>query len=171
VIFVHVPPVAVKKTPKRPLKEKPRKRPPGKRTKPALRRRRAPGIDDLVRAGESILMATIPLATQTPIQVDSGPARIPLATQTPVHAESSPARIPLATQTPVQADSSPATIPLARQTPVQADSGPATVPLATQTPVQADSGPSNRLTRRQPSRWSAFAHRAGKWLQAAWRRD
>jgi pyroglutamyl-peptidase len=157
VIFVHVPPVAVKHTPKRRLKEKLRRRPPGKRTKPAQRRRRAPGIDDLVRAGEAIVVAMIPLATQTPVQADSDPTMIPLATQTPV-----------------QADSGPTMIPLATQTPVQADSGPTMIPLATQPPVQADSGPSNRFTRGQPSRWSALARRmlaAGRQLRAAWRRD
>jgi pyroglutamyl-peptidase len=80
VIFVHVPPVAIKKTPKRPLKEKPRRRPPGKRTKPVQRRRRAPGIDDLVRAGEAIVVAT----AATSAARRAGWQRISLATQKPV---------------------------------------------------------------------------------------
>jgi pyroglutamyl-peptidase len=81
VIFVHVPPVATKRTPKRPLKEKPRRRPPGKRTKPAQRRRRTLGIDDLVRAGEAIVVATVPLAMQRTSGADS---------QAPVGADSRP---------------------------------------------------------------------------------
>jgi hypothetical protein len=147
VIFVHVPPVAIKpvaikKTPKRPLKGKPVRRSPGKRAKPAQRRRRAPGIDDLVRAGEAIVVAMIPLGTIPPVR-----------------------------QTPKGADSSPAVIPLVTQSPIAADSSPAVIPLATQSPVAADSGPSN-LTRRKPSRWSALAGRVlapGKWFQG-WRR-
>jgi pyroglutamyl-peptidase len=144
VLFVHVPPVAIKKAPKRPLKEKPLKRPLGKRTKPALRKRRAPGINDLVRAGEAVMLAMIPLATQTSVQADSAPAMIPLATPAPV-------------------------IPLATQTPVGVDSNPAMIPPTTQSPVEVDSGPSNRLTRRKPSRWSTLLA-PGRWFQA-WRRD
>jgi pyroglutamyl-peptidase len=148
VIFIHVPPVAIKKTPKRPLKEKPLRRRPGKRMKPAQRRRRAPGIDDLVRAGEAIVVATIPLAAQTPVQADPDPLTIPLATQAPV-------------------------IPQAAQTPVGWDSSPAMVAPAVQSQGEVDSGPSNRLTRRKPSRWGTLARRVfapGRWFQA-WRRD
>jgi pyroglutamyl-peptidase len=133
VIFVHVPPVAikpvaVKKTPKRPLKQKPLRRPSGKPMKPAPRKRRAPGIDDLVRAGEAIVVAT----------AATGAAR---------HAGWR--RLPLAAQTPVGADSGPSSL-------------------------AADSGPANRLTGRQPSRWSALARRVlavGRWFQTASPRD
>ncbi len=157
VIFVHVPPVAVKKAPKRPLKEKPRRRSPGKRMKPAQKRRRAPGIDDLVRAGEAIVVAMIPRAP------------IPLATQTLKLADSSPVRIPLATQSPVAAVSGPS----ATQTPIVADSSPTMIPLAAQSHVAADSGPSNRLASRKPSRCSTLAGRVlnpSRWFQT-WRRD
>jgi pyroglutamyl-peptidase len=53
VIFIHVPPVGIKKVPKKPLRKRPT---------PGQHQRSAPGITDLVRAGEAILQAMIPLA-------------------------------------------------------------------------------------------------------------
>jgi pyroglutamyl-peptidase len=66
VIFVHVPPVGIKKVPKRRFKENPLRRQTGKRVRPAQRKRRTPGINDLVRAGEAIVLAMIPLAARRP---------------------------------------------------------------------------------------------------------
>ena len=64
VVFVHVPPVGLKELPKklfkRPLKRLSKKRPDRRRT----RKPRAPGLDDLVRAGEAIVLAMISLATK-----------------------------------------------------------------------------------------------------------
>jgi pyroglutamyl-peptidase len=63
VIFIHVPPVAMREVPKKPLGKQPRKRAkPGKREKS---KRRAPRIDDLVRAGEAIVLAMMSLAAGT----------------------------------------------------------------------------------------------------------
>jgi pyroglutamyl-peptidase len=63
VIFIHVPPVVMKEVPK-----KPRGKQPGKRVRtgnPEKRKRRAPRIDDLVRAGEAIVLAMTSLAAGT----------------------------------------------------------------------------------------------------------
>jgi pyroglutamyl-peptidase len=49
VIFVHVPPVSIK--------DKPLRTPPGRPAKPGQRKRRAPGIGNLVRAGEAVVLA------------------------------------------------------------------------------------------------------------------
>jgi pyroglutamyl-peptidase len=103
VIFVHVPPVAIKpvaikETPKRPLNAKPLRRSSGRRPKPVPRKRRAPGINDLVRAGEAVVLAMIPLAAQT---------SIPPATQTPIPPTAPTPIPPPATQTPSAADSGP----------------------------------------------------------------
>jgi pyroglutamyl-peptidase len=57
VTFVHVPPVAMKPVPKKPLRKR-----PGKRAIPRKRKHRAPRIDDLVRAGEAIMLALLSLA-------------------------------------------------------------------------------------------------------------
>jgi pyroglutamyl-peptidase len=62
VIFIHVPPVGLKEVPKRPFKR------PATRLSKKLpdrwrtRRRRAPGLNDLVRAGEAIVLAMVSLA-------------------------------------------------------------------------------------------------------------
>jgi pyroglutamyl-peptidase len=80
VVFVHVPPVAVKQAPKKPkdkgmttkalpgrplrktLKRKSAATRPGWPAKPGNRQRRAAGIDDLVRAGEAIVLAMTQVA-------------------------------------------------------------------------------------------------------------
>ena len=62
VIFIHVPPVGLKELPKRPVKRpllRLAKKPPGRRR---TRKPRAPRLNDLVRAGEAILLAMISLA-------------------------------------------------------------------------------------------------------------
>jgi pyroglutamyl-peptidase len=62
VIFIHVPPVGLKELPKKPFKMPRRrlaKKPPD-RLRP--RKPRAPGLNDLVRAGEAIVLAMISLA-------------------------------------------------------------------------------------------------------------
>jgi pyroglutamyl-peptidase len=56
VIFVHVPPVAIKQIPKKPFRKR-----RAKRAKPGKRKHRAPRIDDLVRAGEAIMLAMMSL--------------------------------------------------------------------------------------------------------------
>jgi pyroglutamyl-peptidase len=64
VIFIHVPPVGLKEQPKKPFKRPSRrlaKKPPNR---PRARKPRAPGLDDLVRGGEAILLAMISLATR-----------------------------------------------------------------------------------------------------------
>jgi len=62
VIFIHVPPVGLKELPKkpfkRPLKRLSKKRPDRRRT----RKPGAPGLNDLVRAGEAIVLAMISVA-------------------------------------------------------------------------------------------------------------
>ena len=62
VIFVHVPPVGLKELPKkpfkRPLKRLSKKRPDRRRTRKPC----APGLNDLVRAGEAIVLAMMSLA-------------------------------------------------------------------------------------------------------------
>jgi len=56
-LFVHVPPIAIKPVPKRPLRK-----PLGERARPGKRKHRAPPrLDDLVRAGEAIVLAMISL--------------------------------------------------------------------------------------------------------------
>jgi pyroglutamyl-peptidase len=78
VVFVHVPPVAVKETPRRPASRKPlktlpgrpvKKKPPrtqrGRPAKPGTRQRHV-SIDDLVRAGEAIVLAAASLAPARP---------------------------------------------------------------------------------------------------------
>jgi pyroglutamyl-peptidase len=63
VIFIHVPPVGIKSVPKKPpLKAKPPGKWPDAPAKPLQRKRRAPGIGDLVRAGEAIVLAMTSLA-------------------------------------------------------------------------------------------------------------
>jgi pyroglutamyl-peptidase len=66
VIFIHVPPVGLKELPKRPFKRPSRrlarrlaKKPPDR---PRARKPRAPGLDDLVRVGEAIVLAMMSLA-------------------------------------------------------------------------------------------------------------
>jgi pyroglutamyl-peptidase len=64
VIFIHVPPVGLKELPRKPFK-----RPRGRLAKklpdrPRARKPRAPGLDDLVRAGEVIVLAMSSLATR-----------------------------------------------------------------------------------------------------------
>ena len=58
VVFVHVPPISIKAVPKKPLKKW-----PGRSVKPGQRKRRAVGMDDLVRAGEAIVLAMVSLAS------------------------------------------------------------------------------------------------------------
>jgi hypothetical protein len=62
VVFVHVPPVGLKELPKklfkRPLKRLSKKRPDRRRT----RKPRAPRLNDLMRAGEAIVLGMISLA-------------------------------------------------------------------------------------------------------------
>jgi len=64
VVFVHVPPVGLKELPKK-LFKRPRRRLakklPNRRRK---RKPRAPGLNDLVRAGEAIVLAMISLAAK-----------------------------------------------------------------------------------------------------------
>jgi len=64
VVFVHVPPVGLKEQPKklfkRPLKRLSKKRPDRRRK----RKPRVPGLNDLVRAGEAIVLAMISLAAR-----------------------------------------------------------------------------------------------------------
>jgi pyroglutamyl-peptidase len=62
VIFIHVPPVGLKELPRKPLKRTRRlaKKPPDRRR---TRKPRAPGLNDLVRAGEAIVLAMISLST------------------------------------------------------------------------------------------------------------
>ena len=55
VIFIHVPPIGIKKVPKKTLRKRPT---------PGQHQRSPPGITDLVRAGEAILQAMIPLAAR-----------------------------------------------------------------------------------------------------------
>lgn len=57
VIFIHVPPVGIKKVPKKPRRQ-------GRRQPPGAGNRRAPGIGDLVRAGEAILQTVIALSRE-----------------------------------------------------------------------------------------------------------
>jgi pyroglutamyl-peptidase len=57
-VFVHVPPVSIKAVPKKSLRKG-----PGRSVKPGQRKRRAVGIDDLVRAGEAIVLAMVSLAS------------------------------------------------------------------------------------------------------------
>lgn len=61
VVFVHVPPVAIKAAPKKPLKKW-----GGKPANPGKRKRRPPRMDDLVRAGEAIVLAMTSLAARRP---------------------------------------------------------------------------------------------------------
>jgi len=62
VIFVHVPPIGLKKAPKRLFKRAPgrlcRKLPDTRRT----HKRRTPRLNDLMRAGEAIVLAVMSLA-------------------------------------------------------------------------------------------------------------
>jgi pyroglutamyl-peptidase len=62
VVFIHVPPVALKELPKkpfkRPVKRLSKKRPSRRRT----RKRLTPRLNDLVRAGEAIVLAMMSLA-------------------------------------------------------------------------------------------------------------
>jgi len=73
VIFIHVPPITLKKLPRKPLKSPPerlsKKLPASRRA----RKRRAHRIGDLVRAGEAIVLAMVSLAAvgrdrQNPLQ-------------------------------------------------------------------------------------------------------
>jgi hypothetical protein len=67
VIFIHLPPIALKALPKRPFKRSVRrfsKKLPRKSSKArAMHKRRAPRLDDLVRAGEAIVLGMVSLAT------------------------------------------------------------------------------------------------------------
>jgi pyroglutamyl-peptidase len=94
VVFVHVPPVAAKETPRRPVDKRAVKKtlpgrplkkrpgtPPGRAAKPVAKQRRA-SIGDLVRAGEAIVLATTslakaPLPTMSPATTQSPPAVSP----------------------------------------------------------------------------------------------
>jgi pyroglutamyl-peptidase len=67
VMFVHVPPVAIKQVPKKPLRKQ-----LGKRAIPENRKRRAPRIGDLVRAGEAIVLAIVSLAAVRARQAEQG---------------------------------------------------------------------------------------------------
>jgi pyroglutamyl-peptidase len=131
VIFVHVPPVAVKQTPRRPASRTPEKktlsgRPAGKKplrrpagpVKVAAQRRRA-SLDDLVRAGEAIVLTTASLAPAR-----SHPAALP---------EAAPARVSPAQVSPAQV--SPAQVSPAQVSPVQVS--PAQVSPAQASPAQA----------------------------------
>jgi len=62
VIFIHVPPIGLKELPKKLFKRPPKrlsKKPPNRRR---MRKRRAPRLNDLVRAGEAIVLAMTSLA-------------------------------------------------------------------------------------------------------------
>jgi pyroglutamyl-peptidase len=61
VIFIHVPPVGMKKATKKPSKRLP-KWLSKKLRSPRVGKRRAPGLNDLVRAGEAIVLAMVSLA-------------------------------------------------------------------------------------------------------------
>jgi pyroglutamyl-peptidase len=71
VIFIHVPPVNIKKVPKKPRRQGLRQRAPRQGN------RNAPGITDLVRAGEAILQALIPLSGRRPHCEHVGPLAVP----------------------------------------------------------------------------------------------
>jgi pyroglutamyl-peptidase len=58
VVFVHVPPVSIKAVPKKPLRKRLRRS-----VKPEQKKRRPAGMDDLVRAGEAIVLAVVSLAS------------------------------------------------------------------------------------------------------------
>lgn len=58
VIFIHLPPISLTKLPKKHFKRRPEKVPKRQRT----RKRRLPRLNDLVRAGEAIMLAMISLA-------------------------------------------------------------------------------------------------------------
>ncbi len=103
VVFVHVPPIAAKETPRRPVNKKAAKKalpgrplkahpgtPPGRPVKPAARRRRA-SIGDLVRTGEAIVLATTSLA-KAPLSTPSIPKS--LATTSPATTGSPPVAPP-----------------------------------------------------------------------------
>jgi hypothetical protein len=63
-VFVHVPPVGLKEVPKTRFKRPRRrlaKKPPDRQR---ARKPRAPGLNDLVRAGEAIVLAMISLAAR-----------------------------------------------------------------------------------------------------------
>jgi pyroglutamyl-peptidase len=66
VIFIHLPPVRLKELPKKPVKRRLRrvsKKLPGKRCSTRrTHKRRAPRFNDLVRAGEAIVLAMVSLA-------------------------------------------------------------------------------------------------------------
>lgn len=64
VIFVHVPPVAIK--------AKPVRKPAGKAAGRGHRKRHPPGIGDLVRAGQAIVLAMTSLAATRPARSRSG---------------------------------------------------------------------------------------------------
>jgi pyroglutamyl-peptidase len=63
VIFVHVPPLALKKRPKGHFKQHSKRLAEPLKKQRTVKRRPA-GLDDLVRAGEEILLAMMPLAAQ-----------------------------------------------------------------------------------------------------------
>jgi hypothetical protein len=66
VVFVHVPPIRSAKAPKkpfkRPLKRLSKKLPEKLSNRRRTRKRRPPRLDDLVRAGEAIVLAMVSLA-------------------------------------------------------------------------------------------------------------
>jgi pyroglutamyl-peptidase len=63
VIFIHVPPVGMKKAPKKPFKRLPKWLPKKLRSL-RMSKRRTPGLNDLVRAGEAIVLAMVSLAAR-----------------------------------------------------------------------------------------------------------
>jgi pyroglutamyl-peptidase len=62
VIFIHVPPVGLKELPKKLFKRPPRRLAKKLSDRRRTRKPRAPRLDDLVRAGEAIVLAMISLA-------------------------------------------------------------------------------------------------------------
>ena len=80
VIFVHLPPVALKELPKKLFRSGLRrssKKPPGTPANtPRTRKRRAPRLNDLVRAGEAIVLAMIGLAARQAPTLRAKPASL-----------------------------------------------------------------------------------------------
>jgi pyroglutamyl-peptidase len=72
VIFIHLPPVRFKELPKRPFNKSLRSRQPS--NPPRTHKRRAPRLNDLVRAGEAIVLAMVSLAAGRPPTKRAKPA-------------------------------------------------------------------------------------------------
>lgn len=62
VIFIHLPPISLTKRPKRTSKRTSKRMPKRGPEKRQMRKRRAPRLNDLVRAGEAIVLAMMSLA-------------------------------------------------------------------------------------------------------------